>query len=88
METEGRPKRTAELRASGIDAERLMKWAEASVLFNLAADAYPPHHPGSNLAKVDLAELRARARDCARMALAEIEAGKRVDAATPQAVTP
>jgi hypothetical protein len=79
METEGRPKRTAELRAAGLDAERMLKWAEASVLFNLAADAYPQVRPG--LSTVDLTELRARARDCARMALAEIESAPSPEAA-------
>ena len=31
METEGRPKRTAELRAAGLDAERMLKWAKAKM---------------------------------------------------------
>lgn len=57
-------KTTAQLRNEARDAEDAMKWAEAGRLYREAVAAYPPYHPGSQLAVRDVAGLEAKAKRC------------------------
>lgn len=53
---------TAQLRNLGYDAYQAGSYEEAARHYEAAIAAYPPHHPGSDLAKHDLAYLAARAK--------------------------